>query len=129
MGFDVHAFAQGEDLWLGGLLIPHQRGLKGHSDADVVLHAVTDALLGAAGEGDIGDHFPPTDPRWRGAPSSRFVGHARALIERRGGGSTMSMSQLICEEPRIGPAPPSHAQRCDRGDAPARYCADQRQGH
>ena len=103
MGFDVHAFAAGEELWLGGLLIPHERGLKGHSDADVVLHAVTDALLGAAGEGDIGDHFPPLDPQWRGAPSSRFVGHARELIERRGGRIDHVDVTIICEEPKIGP--------------------------
>ena len=102
LGFDVHAFAAGEELWLGGLLIPHDRGLKGHSDADVVLHAVTDALLGAAGEGDIGDHFPPSDPKWRGAPSSRFVEHARDLIERRGGRIDHVDVTIICEEPRIG---------------------------
>jgi 2-C-methyl-D-erythritol 4-phosphate cytidylyltransferase/2-C-methyl-D-erythritol 2,4-cyclodiphosphate synthase len=103
LGFDVHAFAAGEELWLGGLLIPYERGLKGHSDADVVLHAVTDALLGAAGEGDIGDHFPPSDPQWRGAPSSRFVEHARGLIERRGGRIDHLDVTIVCEEPRIGP--------------------------
>lgn len=103
LGFDVHAFAEGEELWLGGLLIPHERGLKGHSDADVVLHAVTDALLGAAGEGDIGDHFPPSDPQWRGAPSSRFVEHARAMIDGRGGQIDHVDVTVICEEPRIGP--------------------------
>src|SRR3546814_7074879 len=70
LGVDVHRFAEGEELWLGGLLIPHDKGLSGHSDADVVLHALTDALLGAIGEGDIGDHFPPSDPQWRGAPRS-----------------------------------------------------------
>jgi len=109
MGFDVHALAEGEELWLGGLLIPHDRGLKGHSDADVVLHAVTDALLGAAGEGDIGDHFPPSDPQWRGAPSSRFVEHARQLIERRGGRVDHVDVTIICEEPRVGPH--RHAMR------------------
>lgn len=103
LGFDVHAFADGEELWLGGLLIPHERGLKGHSDADVVLHAVTDALLGAAGEGDIGDHFPPSDPKWRGAPSSRFVDHSRCLIEQRGGRIDHVDVTIICEKPRIGP--------------------------
>ncbi|HWH17292.1 MAG TPA: bifunctional 2-C-methyl-D-erythritol 4-phosphate cytidylyltransferase/2-C-methyl-D-erythritol 2,4-cyclodiphosphate synthase [Allosphingosinicella sp.] len=102
-GFDVHAFAEGGELWLGGLKIPHDHGLKGHSDADVALHALTDALLGAAGEGDIGDHFPPSDPQWRGAPSSHFVEHARALIERRGGGIDHVDVTLICEAPRIGP--------------------------
>ena len=103
MGFDVHAFAQGEELWLGGLLIPHERGLRGHSDADVVLHAVTDALLGAAAEGDIGHHFPPTDPQWRGAPSYRFIEHARDLILARGGRIDHVDVTIICEEPRIGP--------------------------
>ena len=103
LGFDVHAFAPGEALWLGGIRIPHERGLKGHSDADVLLHAVTDALLGAIGAGDIGDHFPPGDPQWRGAPSSLFVEHARALIEARGGRIDHVDATLICEAPRIGP--------------------------
>jgi 2-C-methyl-D-erythritol 4-phosphate cytidylyltransferase/2-C-methyl-D-erythritol 2,4-cyclodiphosphate synthase len=103
MGFDVHAFAPGEELWLGGIRIPYERGLKGHSDADVLLHALTDALLGAIGAGDIGDHFPPSDPRWRGAASSLFVEHARALIEARGGRIDHVDATLICEAPRIGP--------------------------
>jgi 2-C-methyl-D-erythritol 4-phosphate cytidylyltransferase/2-C-methyl-D-erythritol 2,4-cyclodiphosphate synthase len=103
MGFDVHAFAPGDGLWLGGIHIPHERGLSGHSDADVALHAVTDALLGAIGAGDIGDHFPPSDPQWRGASSSRFVGHARRLIEARGGRIDHVDVTLICEAPRIGP--------------------------
>lgn len=103
LGFDVHRFAEGEELWLGGLSIPHGKGLSGHSDADVVLHALTDALLGAIGEGDIGDHFPPSDPQWRGASSSRFVEHARALIERRGGRIDHVDMTVICEAPRIGP--------------------------
>src|SRR3546814_10233213 len=101
LGFDVHRFAEGEELWLGGLLIPHDKGLSGHSDADVVLHALTDALLGAIGEGDIGDHFPPSDPQWRGAPSSRFAQHARALIEERGGRIHHVDMTIICEAPRI----------------------------
>ena len=103
LGFDVHAFAEGEDLWLGGVLIPHARGLSGHSDADVALHALTDALLGAAGEGDIGDHFPPSDPQWKGAASSRFVEHARALIEGKGGIVDHADITIICEAPKIGP--------------------------
>jgi 2-C-methyl-D-erythritol 4-phosphate cytidylyltransferase/2-C-methyl-D-erythritol 2,4-cyclodiphosphate synthase len=90
-------------LWLGGVQIPHERGLKGHSDADVLLHAVTDALLGAVGEGDIGDHFPPSDPRWRGAASSLFVEHARSLVERRGGRIDHVDATIVCEAPRIGP--------------------------
>lgn len=103
LGFDVHAFAPGDGLWLGGVHIPHPRGLSGHSDADVALHAITDALLGAIGEGDIGDHFPPSDPRWKGAASSRFVEHARALAETRGGRIDHVDVTLICEAPRIGP--------------------------
>lgn len=103
LGFDVHAFSAGSSLWLGGVRIPHDRGLAGHSDADVALHALTDALLGAAGEGDIGDHFPPSDPQWRGAASSQFVEHARALIEARGGRIENVDITIICETPRIGP--------------------------
>jgi 2-C-methyl-D-erythritol 4-phosphate cytidylyltransferase/2-C-methyl-D-erythritol 2,4-cyclodiphosphate synthase len=103
MGFDVHAFVAGEKLWLGGIRIPHERGLKGHSDADVLLHAVTDALLGAIGAGDIGDHFPPSDPQWRGAASSLFVEHARAMIEARGGLIDHVDATLICEAPRLSP--------------------------
>ena len=102
-GFDVHALAPGEQLWLGGLLIPHEKGLRGHSDADVVLHALTDALLGAAGAGDIGEHFPPSDPQWRGAASSRFLEHARGLIEARGGRIDHVDVTIICEAPKIGP--------------------------
>lgn len=103
MGFDVHAFADKEELWLGGVLIPHTRGLSGHSDADVLLHAITDALLGAAGEGDIGDHFPPSDPQWRGAASSLFLDHARSLIARKGGIVDHVDATIICEAPKIGP--------------------------
>jgi 2-C-methyl-D-erythritol 4-phosphate cytidylyltransferase/2-C-methyl-D-erythritol 2,4-cyclodiphosphate synthase len=103
MGFDVHAFEPGDGLWMGGILIPHDRGLKGHSDADVVLHAVTDALLGAIGEGDIGQHFPPSDPQWRGAASWRFVAHARGLIEARGGRIDHVDATVICEVPKVGP--------------------------
>jgi len=111
MGFDVHAFAAGRELWLGGILVPHERGLAGHSDADVLLHAVTDALLGAIGEGDIGDHFPPSDPRWSGAASAAFIEHARALIEERGGLIDHVDATLICEAPRIGPHRPAMRQR------------------
>jgi 2-C-methyl-D-erythritol 4-phosphate cytidylyltransferase/2-C-methyl-D-erythritol 2,4-cyclodiphosphate synthase len=103
LGFDVHAFAEGDALWLGGVNIPHARGLKGHSDADVLLHAITDALLGAIGAGDIGIHFPPSEPQWRGAPSSLFVEHARALVEARGGRIDHVDATLICEAPRLGP--------------------------
>ena len=103
LGFDVHAFAEGEELWLGGVRIPHERGLRGHSDADVVLHALTDAVLGAIGAGDIGDHFPPTDPRWRGAASRQFLDQARALVEGAGGRIEHVDVTVVCEAPRIGP--------------------------
>ena len=102
-GFDVHAFAAGRALWLGGVEVPHDRGLAGHSDADVVLHALTDAILGALGAGDIGDHFPPSDPQWRGAASSHFLEHARDLVERAGGKIAHADVTIICEAPRIGP--------------------------
>jgi 2-C-methyl-D-erythritol 4-phosphate cytidylyltransferase/2-C-methyl-D-erythritol 2,4-cyclodiphosphate synthase len=102
-GFDVHALAAGEELWLGGVLIPHDRGLAGHSDADVVLHALTDAILGALAAGDVGDHFPPSDPRWRGAPSALFVEHARALAARAGARISHVDLTIICEAPRVGP--------------------------
>jgi 2-C-methyl-D-erythritol 4-phosphate cytidylyltransferase / 2-C-methyl-D-erythritol 2,4-cyclodiphosphate synthase len=102
-GFDVHAFAAGRALWLGGVEVAHDRGLAGHSDADVVLHALTDAILGALGAGDIGDHFPPTDPQWRGAASSAFLEYARDLVERRGGRIAHADVTIICESPRIGP--------------------------
>ncbi len=102
-GFDVHAFADGEELWLGGIRIPHERGLKGHSDADVALHALTDAVLGALGAGDIGEHFPPSDPQWRGAPSSRFLEHARDLVARAGGRIVHADVTVICEAPRLAP--------------------------
>src|SRR3546814_19010795 len=87
MGYDVHAFGVGTSLWLGGIEIAHDRGLIGHSDADVALHALTDALLGAIGDGDIGMHFPPSDPKCRGQCYSRFVDHARDLVRKRGGQS------------------------------------------
>ena len=102
-GFDVHAFAAGAELWLAGIRVPHDRGLAGHSDADVVLHALTDAILGALGAGDIGDHFPPSDPQWRGAPSSLFLEHARNLVEQAGGRIAHVDVTIICEAPRIGP--------------------------
>jgi 2-C-methyl-D-erythritol 4-phosphate cytidylyltransferase/2-C-methyl-D-erythritol 2,4-cyclodiphosphate synthase len=103
MGFDVHAFEAGDHVWLGGVRVSHGRGLKGHSDADVLLHAITDALLGALGEGDIGVHFPPSDPQWRGAPSSLFVEHARALLKERGGRIDHVDATLICEAPKLTP--------------------------
>lgn len=103
MGFDVHRLEVGEELWLGGVLIPHDKGLSGHSDADVGLHALTDALLGTIGAGDIGTHFPPSDPQWRGAASYKFLQHAAHLIAERGGIIDFIDLTLICEAPKIGP--------------------------
>ena len=88
---------------MGGIAIPHDRGLAGHSDADVVLHAITDALLGAAGLGDIGQHFPPSDARWKGADSSIFLAHAAGLIRQAGGTIDHVDCTIICEAPRVGP--------------------------
>jgi len=102
-GYDVHRLEAGEELWLGGVLIPHDRGLSGHSDADVALHAITDALLGTIGAGDIGTHFPPSDPQWRGAESGQFLQHAAALVRAEGGIIDFVDLTLICEAPKIGP--------------------------
>ncbi|MBX9796415.1 bifunctional 2-C-methyl-D-erythritol 4-phosphate cytidylyltransferase/2-C-methyl-D-erythritol 2,4-cyclodiphosphate synthase [Sphingomonas sp.] len=102
-GFDVHRLEAGEELWLGGVLIPHDKGLSGHSDADVALHAITDALLGCTGEGDIGTHFPPSDPQWKGAASYKFLQHAAGLITAQGGIIDFVDLTLICEAPKIGP--------------------------
>jgi 2-C-methyl-D-erythritol 4-phosphate cytidylyltransferase / 2-C-methyl-D-erythritol 2,4-cyclodiphosphate synthase len=102
-GFDVHAFGPGDHVWLGGVKIAHDRGLQGHSDADVGLHAITDALLGAIGDGDIGSHFPNTDPRWKGASSDRFLAHAGELVAARGGAVLNVDLTLICEAPKIRP--------------------------
>lgn len=101
-GFDVHRLTEGEDLWLCGVQIPHDKGLAGHSDADVALHALVDALLGAIGAGDIGQHFPPSDPQWRGAASSGFVEHAVRLVSEAGYRVGNIDLTLICEAPRIG---------------------------
>ncbi|UYY78023.1 bifunctional 2-C-methyl-D-erythritol 4-phosphate cytidylyltransferase/2-C-methyl-D-erythritol 2,4-cyclodiphosphate synthase [Sphingomonas sp. R1] len=102
-GYDVHRFAEGEELWLGGVRVPHSKGLSGHSDADVALHAITDALLGTIGAGDIGMHFPPSDPQWRGAASARFLEHAASLVAAEGGVLDFIDLTLICEAPKIGP--------------------------
>lgn len=103
MGFDVHRLEDGEELWLGGVLIPHHQGLSGHSDADVALHALTDALLGTIAAGDIGTHFPPSDPQWRGAESGQFLQHAAKLIAEKGGRIDFVDLTIICEAPKIGP--------------------------
>jgi 2-C-methyl-D-erythritol 4-phosphate cytidylyltransferase/2-C-methyl-D-erythritol 2,4-cyclodiphosphate synthase len=102
-GYDVHRFAEREELWLGGVLVPHSKGLSGHSDADVALHAITDALLGTIGAGDIGMHFPPSDPQWRGQRSARFLEHAASLVAAEGGVIDFIDLTIICEAPKIGP--------------------------
>lgn len=102
-GFDVHAFKDGDHVWLGGLRIPHSRGVLAHSDGDVVLHALTDALLGAVGCGDIGTHFPPSDPQWKDASSDRFLEHAATEVRSRGGRIDHLDVTVLCERPRIGP--------------------------
>ena len=102
-GFDVHRLAEGEELWLCGVKIEHDRGLAGHSDADVAIHALVDALLGAIGAGDIGQHFPPSDPQWRGASSDRFLTHAAHLVAEAGYTVGNVDITIICEAPKIGP--------------------------
>jgi 2-C-methyl-D-erythritol 4-phosphate cytidylyltransferase/2-C-methyl-D-erythritol 2,4-cyclodiphosphate synthase len=102
-GFDVHAFGAGDHVWLCGIKLPHERALAGHSDADVGLHALTDAILGALCAGDIGQHFPPGDAQWRGAPSHRFLRHAADLVAEAGGTIAHVDVTLICERPKIGP--------------------------
>lgn len=111
MGFDVHAFAGEGPVMLGGVAIPHSRGLLGHSDADVVLHAITDALLGAAGLGDIGEHFPPSDPTWKGVSSDRFLRHAVELLRSRGAIIDHVDCTIIAEEPKVGPHRSTMRQR------------------
>ena len=103
MGYDVHRLAAGEELWLAGIRIEHDKGLAGHSDADVGLHAIVDALLGAIGNGDIGSHFPPSDPQWKGASSDRFLTHAAQLVGDAGYAIGNIDLTLICEAPKIGP--------------------------
>lgn len=103
MGFDVHAFGPGDHVTLGGLRIPHDQGLTGHSDADVILHALVDAILGALADGDIGDHFPPSDPQWRGASSDRFLKFAVERLKARGGIIANVDITVVAEAPKIGP--------------------------
>ena len=102
-GYDVHKFTAGDHIWLCGLKVPHTHGLEGHSDADVGLHAITDAILGCVGEGDIGQHFPPTDERWRGAASWKFLDHAASLVAAKGGIISHVDVTIICERPKVGP--------------------------
>ncbi|MEM8957658.1 MAG: 2-C-methyl-D-erythritol 2,4-cyclodiphosphate synthase [Pseudomonadota bacterium] len=105
-GFDVHAFEAGDHVTLCGVTIPHDRGLRGHSDADVGMHAITDAIYGALADGDIGQHFPPSDPQWKGAASHIFLEHAVGRVAARGYSIANADCTLICERPKIGP----HAQ-------------------
>ncbi|PQM29537.1 bifunctional 2-C-methyl-D-erythritol 4-phosphate cytidylyltransferase/2-C-methyl-D-erythritol 2,4-cyclodiphosphate synthase [Sphingopyxis lindanitolerans] len=107
MGYDVHRLVAGNPLWIGGIEIAHSHGLEGHSDADVALHAITDAILGALADGDIGDHFPPSDPQWRGAASHRFLAFAADRVAARGGRIDHVDLTIIAEAPRIGPHRPA----------------------
>jgi len=102
-GFDVHRLVPGKPLWLCGIEIPYDKGLSGHSDADVAIHALVDALLGALAEGDIGSHFPPGDPQWKDAPSHRFLSFAREKVSARGGEIAHVDVTIICEAPKVGP--------------------------
>ena len=121
-GFDVHRFGAGSEVVLCGVALPHDAGLLGHSDADVGLHALTDAILGALAAGDIGDHFPPSDPRWAGAESGQFLAHARDLVAARGGRIVNVDVTLICERPKVGPHRPAMVARVAEllGVAPGR---------
>ena len=102
-GFDVHAFGEGDHVMLGGVRIPFARGLDAHSDGDVVIHALCDAMLGALALGDIGTHFPPADPRWRDADSRAFLRHCNALVRERGWMLGNADITVICERPKVGP--------------------------
>jgi len=105
-GYDVHAFGEGDHVMLGGVRVPHERGLAAHSDGDVVLHALCDAMLGALALGDIGTHFPPSDPRWQDADSRVFLRHSNALLRERGWRVGNADVTVVCERPKVGP----HAQ-------------------
>lgn len=102
-GYDVHAFGPGDHVWLGGLKVPHGRGLIGHSDADVLSHAITDAIYGALADGDIGSHFPPSDPQWKGADSAIFLAAAADAVRERGGMIAHIDATVVCELPKVGP--------------------------
>ncbi len=110
-GFDAHKLVEGRALWLGGVEIPHPRGLAGHSDGDVLLHAVTSALLGALGLGDLGAHFPSTDARWQGAASAYFLRHALGLAREHGYALGNLDATLIAEQPRLAPHQPALRKR------------------
>jgi len=102
-GYDVHAFGEGDHLMLGGVRVAHTQGVLAHSDGDVILHALCDAMLGALALGDIGQHFPPSDDRWKGADSSRFVAHCNQLLRERGWQVGNADVTVICERPKVGP--------------------------
>lgn len=110
-GFDVHKFTDGDHVMLCGVRVPHDAALDGHSDADVGLHALTDAILGALCAGDIGQHFPPTDPRWKGADSAVFLRHAAGMVRERGGVIAHADVTMICERPKVGPHRPAMQAR------------------
>ena len=122
MGFDVHRFGPGDHLMLGGVAVPHAQGVVSHSDGDVVLHAIVDAVLGAMAAGDIGTHFPPSDETWRDADSTHFVAHTLALLKERGGHLSHIDVTVICQRPKIGPHRPAMVARLAAvlGLAPAR---------
>ena len=111
MGFDVHRFGPGDHLMLGGVAVPHEQGVVSHSDGDVVLHAIVDAVLGAMAAGDIGTHFPPSDETWRDADSARFAAHALSLLKERGGHLSHIDVTVICQRPKIGPHRPAMVAR------------------
>ena len=102
-GYDVHAFGEGDHVMLGGVRVPHRCGVLAHSDGDVILHALCDAILGALALGDIGQHFPPSDERWKGADSSDFVRHCNSLLRERGWQVGNADVTVICERPKVGP--------------------------
>jgi 2-C-methyl-D-erythritol 2,4-cyclodiphosphate synthase len=102
-GFDVHAFGDGDHLVLGGVRVPFERGIVAHSDGDVVIHALCDALLGALALGDIGTHFPPSDPQWKGADSRRFLRHCALLLDQHGWTLANADITVVCERPKVGP--------------------------
>src|SRR5690606_7709435 len=105
-GYDVHAFADGDHVVLGGIRVPHDRGVLAHSDGDVVIHALCDAMLGALALGDIGRHFPPSDPQWKDADSRAFLRHCSAMLNERGWRVGNADITVVCERPKVGP----HAQ-------------------
>jgi 2-C-methyl-D-erythritol 2,4-cyclodiphosphate synthase len=115
IGYDVHALVEGRKLILGGVEIPHPKGLDGHSDADVLMHAICDAILGALGEGDIGHLFPNTDPRWKGAPSRIFLNEAARLVELRGGRIVNVDATVIAQAPKLFPH--SHEMKINIAEA------------